>query len=496
MVIRRTLNYLNFWNKKADSWFLTIKYIKQGINKIIMRDFMEVGKKRLYQLKNKPVIRHFFTLVGQFEKRDNDQISKKETFFESLKLSFMFFLANLFTFGFFVLAARVLGVVDYSELGVMLSIFFMFASATSLFNIIIVRHISYFIAKTQHEKVSMFCDKYVKFTAVGGVIIFLLLAALSGPISKILNLTPTNVICLGVLICSYLIWNSLIGVLNGLQYFTLLGLNKIFHAFFATLFGLLFLLIGLKAQGAIFGMALGTFLAVPLAIYSARNVFFVRPQKIGDTGLMKYLFPSAMVILCIGIMLNIDLPLVRYYLSPTESGNYAAISLIGSIVFSFATAASMVMFPKTAHFASNGRNTGFFLKKAIKYVVTMSLGLTIFYALFSKTVVNVVFGQEFHISQYIGLYTLTMSLLSISAVLIMYNLALEKRFVIYLVPIFTVIEILLIMLIHNTIWSIIILLVVFKLLFLAVLIKFSDPELSFLDKVYVKDTVKKKVEEK
>lgn len=455
-----------------------------------MLNTLEAIQKRLYKLKNKPFVNIFFYLIQRFEMKDSGQIYKKETVGESLKLSLMFFIANLFTFAFFVYAARKLGVVNYSELGVLLSIFFMFATATNLLNIIIIKYLSYFIAKSQYDKISRFCGIYMKITLYGGIIILVLLSSLSGVIAKALSLSQISVVFLGFLIFSFLVWNAIMGILNGVQYFTLLGLNKIFQAFFSTSCGLIALFIGFKAQGAILGMAIGTVLAIPLGIYSGRNIFFIQPQKIGKVSFLNYIIPAAFVVLCIGVISNIDLTLARHFLSSFESGNYAAVSLLGSTVFSFSIIASMVMFPKVAQLASNGEETGFLLKKALKYVLYMCLFANILFFSLSKIIVNIVFGPEFRISQYIGVYAFAMTLWAISNVLIMYNLALEKRFLLYLVPLAAIIEIILIILIHAKIWYILILLVAFQLAFLMILTRFSNSELAFLTKIGLKKDIK------
>lgn len=449
-----------------------------------MRNAVGSTEKRLARIKNKPGISPFFSLIHHFEKGDHLQIYQRETFRESLKLSFMFFIANLFTLVFFVFAARKLGVVDYSELGVLLSIFFMFAAANNLLNIVIIKYLSEFIAKTQYGRISRFCDLYVKAAVLGGFIVFVTMGALSSVLADIMALRPAHIIILGALIWAFLVWNALMGVLNGLQYFTLLGLNKIFQAFFSALIGLGLLFMGFGANGAILGMAVGTIIAIPLAIYSARDIFFIQPQKIGRLKIIEYLFPSVFIVLCVGIILNIDVPLLRYFLNSFESGSYAAVSLIGSIVFSFSMVSCMVMFPKVAQRASNGEKTGFLLKRALIYVFYMCLGVTLLYFIFSKVIVRWVFGGEFMISQYIGVYALAMSFLALSNVLIMYNLALEKRFLLYLVPLAALTEVFLITVVHNTIWQVVVLIVTFQLLFLTILARFSESDLAFLDRIW------------
>lgn len=433
----------------------------------------------------KPSIEALANYYSRFENKDRQEIYEKNALIGSIKLSLLYILSTIFTFLLFFFAARYLGVEEYSNLGVLLSVFFMFSFATSLMNIVIMKFLSYFIAKSQYDKLSNFCYLFIRMMIIIGVAIFIILVAFSRQIYSLLRLnSQADVIALGILIGAFVVWNGLMGLLNGLQYFTLQGINKMIQAFFSAFFGIFLILLGFKAGGILIGLAIGTFAAIPLAAYALKNIFMVKRYSIGKIHLWKYIAPSMVVVSCIGIILNIDVPLVKYFMDSTQSGYYAAVSLLSSIVFSFSLVFSMVMFPKAAHFHSNGRRSSHLLLSSLNYTVFSSLALLLIYLLIPDFIVNVVYGSNYKIAQYLGAYTIAMSFLSISNIFIMYDLAIEKGFLVFLIPFSVVLEIFLILAFHDTIWQVITVLLVFNALLLAVLIYLNRAYLPFLSRPF------------
>jgi len=77
-------------------------------------------------------------------------------------------IASIFTYLFYLFMGRLLGPENYSVLGVMLSIFFVFSVTANVISIIIVKYVAYFEAKNQHEKVKTLFQVSLKVVFYGG----------------------------------------------------------------------------------------------------------------------------------------------------------------------------------------------------------------------------------------------------------------------------------------------------------------------------------------
>src|SRR3989338_1069606 len=154
---------------------------------------------------SKPSIKSLISYYEGFEKRDRQEIYERNALIGSIKLSLLYLISNIFTFLLFFFAARRLGVEEYSLLGVLLSIFFMFAIATSLMNIVIIKFLSYFIAKSQYDKLSNFCNLFIRMMVLSGFILFVIFIIFSKDIAFLLKIyRPSNVIALGILIWTFI----------------------------------------------------------------------------------------------------------------------------------------------------------------------------------------------------------------------------------------------------------------------------------------------------
>lgn len=366
-------------------------------------------------------------------------------------------ISNIFTVAFYFIMSRKLGPEGYSEFGVLLAIFQVASVTTGVIGIVIVRYISYFKAKSQYDKISMLLRSSMKYLFAVGFLVFIVLTLFSGSIARLFDISSqASIIILALFIWSYLFIICLLSVLNGLQRYVTLGLNRIFDAISTLLLGI-FLVYVLKlfVTGALFGLLLGVIVTIPFCLWSLRNIMVIKTTPLGKIGLTEYIALAAITSWFVGMLLNIDVMMIKYFFSQTEGGFYAAISLVGSIVFFMSNALNTIIFPKVSELYSNGEDTASYLRFGLFWTVIGCLIVVLTYFIAPDFIVRIALGSRYDVSRYIGLYALAMSMLAMTNIIVVYNLAIKRWSILYILIPGLFVEMLLIYLFHATLFMVV-----------------------------------------
>ncbi len=400
-------------------------------------------------------------------------------------------IANIFTVAFYFIMSRKLGPESYSAFAVLLAIFQIASVTAGVVSIVIIKYISYFKAKSQYDKISMLLNLSIKYLFASGFLVFLLLSIFSQDISDLFNLNSRfAVVLLGLFIWSFLFITSLLSALNGLQRYFTLGLNRIFEAIATLILGILFVyLLRLNVNGAVLAMFLGAVATIPFCLGALKNIIMIKKTPLGKIGLMEYIILATLISSLIGIMLNIDVMMVKSFFDETESGFYGATSLVGSIVFFISSALNTIIFPKVSELYSNGEDTSEYLRFGLFWTTLGCSIVIISYFLFPSFIVNIAVGNKYNISSYIGIYSIAMSLLALTNVIVVYNLAIKKWNILYVLFPALFIEMLLIFLFHQSIQQVIIIVLIFNILLLVALLILCNDQIK--DIFYIKKGYKK-----
>ncbi|MEK6968709.1 MAG: hypothetical protein AABX51_08875, partial [Nanoarchaeota archaeon] len=178
-----------------------------------------------------------------------------------------------------------------------------------------------------------------------------------------------------------------------------------------------------------------------ISIYFLRKTLFAQPERIGKIGVLKYLFFAVPITISIGVLLNSDILLAKYYLQPIEAGHYVAASLIGTFAFFIMAAVVKVMFPKVANFNSNGKDTLPLLKESVQYTALLTGILTLAFLLVPDLASKFLFSEEYSISGLLRWYAPATFFLAMTTVFVMYLVALRKFSILYPVAGFAILKV-------------------------------------------------------
>ena len=242
----------------------------------------------------------------------------------------------------------------------------------------------------------------------------------------------------------------LTGTLQGMQMFTQMGINSVAGTFFKLLSGIILVYSGFGVNGALLAVLIGSLLALLLAFMP---LHFLKGSKEvnGNIRLLDYSMIVLLATIGLTFVTNVDMLIVKHYLSDKEAGYYAAAALLGKIVL-FATAPiAMVMFPKATVLNQKNHNGSNLLRNSLLYTGSISFFIVVLFIIAPEFIVRLLFGPEFvEISGLLVYFAAGMALFSLSNTFVFYDLARRKYRFLYVLGAVSVLEVALISLFHDS----------------------------------------------
>ena len=359
--------------------------------------------------------------------------------------------ATGYFYHFFV--GRVLGPSAYGVLGTLLTILYVINVPFNTIQTTISKFTTNLKANNEINSVNYLLRSSLKKILIYSSIVFLIYIALSRVIADFLNITDiTPVILIGTLVVFALLLAVTWGVIQGLQMFKPLGYNMIVQGFIKLGLGVLLVLFGLGVNGAVIAIALSFLLPFLLTLFALKKYFSKGEKKYNTKDIFHYSIPVLIAMMSITLLFSLDVFLVKHYFSDIESGYYAALAMLGKVIYFGSISIVYVMFPKVVELNTKKMPSKGILLKSLGIVFAFCGLATIFYFIFPRFTVNLLFGKEFlSVVPLLGKFAIFMGLLSLIYVLIFYNLSVHKKSFIYILIFFNIMEIVLFYFFHASI---------------------------------------------
>jgi O-antigen/teichoic acid export membrane protein len=200
-------------------------------------------------------------------------------------------------------------------------------------------------------------------------------------------------------------------------------------------------------------------LAMVVALYSVRDYFRRERVPIPAEEMAKMrgsILSVIIAVTCLTIMLQVDIILARQYLDATTAGVYAVCSVLGKVILFLPSSINIVIYPKLAH--AHRKQTG--TVKMMRLSVFMALGVTgavvLAYFLFPNEIVRLLYGGDMYIGAAagLGIMGLAMALFGTANLFMNYGLATNRNVYLGIMVFFTVLQVSLIVLFHDSIVTI------------------------------------------
>ena len=260
-----------------------------------------------------------------------------------------------------------------------------------------------------------------------GITIAFLLLPLQKTIASYLNLpSPILVVLLAVGVAFYVPLGSRRGFIQGAYGFDRLATNLVLEGLVRLGGSLLFIGLGFGVRGVIAanaaGVAVAYLAAAPKLAPAVPNELHV-PDAFREA-LQAIVFFAGQVLIN-----NCDIVVVKHFFPPTSAGLYAAVALVGRVVFAFSSAVINTMFPVMAGTRSEQRKDHSVLVTSLLLVLGIGSVVGLGLRLAPAGIWTTLFGSQFAIAGRYGLpyllalYAATTVLYCLSVVIIAYEMS-------------------------------------------------------------------------
>lgn len=370
-------------------------------------------------------------------------------------------IASVLNFLFNLFLIRHLTHEDYGTYAAIISLIALLAIPAQAITPTIIRFATEYIAKDELGKAKRFYKQSSLFLLIVGLIIAVALIIFSPFINNFFKLDNK----LYLLSAGIIILITYVSVINGsyiqsLLRFKFLSLVNIINSLSKLVFGGILIFIGFQVIGAVGGIIIGGLLGF---IFSLKPILYVLRQKkevaVGShlKEIGQYSILAAISMFALASFTSTDILLVKHFFSTTDAGLYAGLALLGKIIFYFSSPITTVMFPILVNRFHRGQKTRNTLYLAVLLVFLPSLLLSILYTIFPSFFVALFLGGRgyLQISQYVGLYGLYIALFSVANILTNYFLSMQYALASYVVGVAAILQIIGIILFHDSFQEII-----------------------------------------
>jgi len=366
-------------------------------------------------------------------------------------------------FGYNVAMARMLGPAAFGDVSAVATLFMLASAVTLSFQLVCAK----FVARNESIPYkAMVYRQLIRRAWVVGLAFCAFFALARGPISAILTLhDPMLVLIMAAGIAFYVPLGVKRGAMQGLCNFQQLTGNFVMEA------GVKFV-----AAVALVSLGYGILGAVGALAASVVVAFLYRPQRWGAGDVTGEYVPASFregiqaIVFFVGqvVINNIDILLVKYYFQPRDAGMYAAVALVGRVLYFAAWSIVSAMFPVTAAAKSDQDSSRTVVLAPFFLVLGISAAFAAILAFFPHMIVGFVFGHSFHEAEgLMSLYAVATGLYSLSVVLMAFEMSRKIANTGWLQLLFSGLLVIAISMFHHTLREVVMVQVVMMLVLLA-----------------------------
>ena len=360
----------------------------------------------------------------------SDPISKSQTL-QSRVLSGSFVLlsasglATAINFAYNIAVARFLGPTAFGHATAVYTLLVLISAATLSFQIVSAKVVA---QQSSLEGKSAVYRGFHRSAWACGIIIALLLLLFQKVIADYLNLpSPILVVLLAIGVAFYVPLGSRRGYIQGAYGFHRLATNLVFEGLVRLGGSLLMITLGFGVPGVVAANAAAIAVAYLAAAPRLATAAVSHELHIPDAfreALQAIVFFAGQALIN-----NCDIVLVKHFFPSTEAGLYAAVALVGRVIFAFSSAIVNTMFPLVAGTRDEERKGHRILLTSLLLVLGIGSGLALALRLAPAGIWTTFFGPQFEISgkgglpYLLALYAITTVIYSLSVVIIAYEMS-------------------------------------------------------------------------
>ena len=396
------------------------------------------------------------------------KITSSELVMGSIILFFTFSIFNFLNFIFQFLMARMLGPAEYGIFAVIMALFYFMAVPSDSIQTVISKYTSKLKVKNEYGKIKLLLIKSLKRGFLIAAILFILFIPVFWLFSYTLNIPFTLITLSGLMLFMFFTTPITRGVMQGLKKFKALGTNMVIDSSAKVILAIVFVFFGLRVYGAVISIILGGLIALVFSLIPLKNILRKKKEYSNFAGIYRYSWPVMFVLLAILMMQSIDIIIAKRFFPPEMAGQYAVANLIGKMIFFGTLSISKTMFPLSSEeFEGNGdgKKTKDIFYKSLLIVSGICIASLLALILFPEIIITLLFGEEYlAITGILFNMGIAFSFISLSNLVLIYGLSINKKIPTYYMVAFILIQAILLMLMHNSLMELSIAMIISTLL--------------------------------
>ena len=366
-------------------------------------------------------------------------------------------IANVFSYVYHLLMGRFLGPSGYGELSSLLSLLYIFTVPLLVGQTVIIKYISGFKAHGEIGQSKSLFLRVTKWCIVCSLIGIPLVVAVAPWVTTFLHLSSNSS---WFMMYTLLVFSLLIAVapsiLQGYQWFIWYSALTAGAVCIKVMLSIPFVqwwVFGVLSSATLSSAFLYVLYIFPfIPILKAKST----PSQLTKQDTFAFTVPTFLTILGVTSFYSTDIILVRHYFNTNEAGLYAALAILGKIIFYASSSVSLVLFPVLSEQTAKGRRPKKLITAGILGVLAVSTVLTLVYFLFPATVIGLLFGQAYKdAGTLLGMFGVFLTIYSVGNVISMASLAIGKTSVWVYAIVCAFLQICSIILFHRTITAVI-----------------------------------------
>ncbi len=368
---------------------------------------------------------------------------------------------NFGSYMYHLLMGRMLGPASYGALEGAISLLYILFVPTVTLSLVVVKFVSSYLGRDNEIAINSLYNYLFGRVLLWGFVVTSILILFSQSIASFLRFpSPALSILVALTFLVNLFYLLDKSVIQGLTKFFKFSLLSFVETAGKLFLGILLVYLGYSSTGAFAGIGIGLFAAFIISQIFVKQSVKIKLSLKSDFAqkkeLAKFAIPTFITTLALTSIFTTDIILVRHFFHGAESGYYSAISVLGKIIFFAASPVIFVIFPLASEYHAKGGNFKKFLFQGLTVAGLICVVITSAYFLVPGMMVNALFGPSYsHVVPYLGIFGLFISIYTICSLTANFYLSIQKTSSSYLVLAAAILQIILILLFHETLQQVI-----------------------------------------
>lgn len=347
------------------------------------------------------------------------------------------FFANIGAYLYYLMMGRLMPPSDYGALQSLISFTGIFTVPLVTVGTVIAKYVASYVGKGQREKITALYVLFIRYSLgifiIGGILFLLLTPS----ILSFLHLTNwLNVLILdvGLFLGLFLILSK--STLQGLSMFVELTITQFIESYGKLILGIVAVFLGLGVSGAFGAFAFIGFISFFYMLVVLRrrlppsDLHFNPPFA----SMARYAIPSFLATAGVVSFYNTDVVLVRHFFDSYNAGLYAALSVLGKIIFFGAAPVSVAMFPLVSEAHSRGEKFQRIFLISLAATVAIAGVVSLIYTVVPHFALGVTVGNQYvEAAPLLSRFSLFLSLCAIINLFALYFLSIHQMLPVYFV---------------------------------------------------------------